>query len=156
MRSFLVLLALAAAPAFAQGTPPLGTQPLSSRDASKFFHAVCLRAAPGFGQSAATLAANGLVPNPETGTFYHPELNLSFQVRDGRCSMVFASEAEATEMALAFAAATALASGPDAVIQLDPTSGRAELPGPAGTRMMVEPFTANSGQSYFRALLGTP
>jgi hypothetical protein len=149
-------LALAAGGAHAQGEPGPGTQPLTSQTASKFFHAVCLSAAPGFAQAPATLAANGFAQSSGTGTYFHPDLNLSFQVAGGRCSMVFASDAAATEMALAFAAATAQATGQPASLELDAGTGHAEHPGPAGTRMMVEPFSAPSGEPYFRALLARP
>lgn len=155
IRALCLLLAVLGAPALAQGVPPLGEAPLPSRTAAKFFDAVCLRNAPGFGGAAAALAANGFAPNPETGTYYHPTLNLSFHVED-RCSMVFASDAPATEIGLAFGAATNAATGTAGEVTLDPVSGAASAPGPASTRMTVEPFAAPSGEPYFRALLGAP
>jgi hypothetical protein len=146
-----LLALLAAAPAAAQGVPPLGTAPLDAQTAAKFFSAVCLDTVPGFGNAGAALQANGFAPNPETGTYYHPRLDLSFHV-EGGCSMVFGSDATPGEIGLAFAMATAAAAG-SGEIGLDPVSGATTVPGPAGTLMRVEPFTAPSGQSYFRALL---
>ncbi len=119
--------------------------------AVKFFEAVCLRTAPSFRGARAVLEADRLARNPETGTYYHPTLDLSFHV-EGDCSMVFSSDDDTNVIGFAFAGATLAASG-GSDMGVDPDAGTTQARGPDGTFMTVGPFRAPDGSVYLRALL---
>lgn len=53
-------------------------------------------------ESEAAMREEGMQPNPETGTHYHPHFNLSVNPRDGVCSIVIAAEGDAGVAAQAF------------------------------------------------------
>ena len=92
-----LILAACPLPAAAQQAPvepgPNAVDPL---DAAVLFQQVCTASAPDFTGVPKVLSALPFQQHPETGTFYHRDLDLSFKVqdRDGemQCSMVFGTE----------------------------------------------------------------
>lgn len=150
MRALVLVGLLAATPAAAQGVPPIGEAALDAATAFKFFDAACLGTQPSFAGAPGALEANGFARNPETGTWYHPTLNLSVQADDA-CTMVFASDEDPGQVAMTLAMGVAAAAGGGADVSLDPSSGRAVVPGPDGSVFEMEPVPSQDGRRYYIA-----
>lgn len=144
--------------------PPLGTNPVAAQAAIDFYGVVCLLTAPGFGNAAMVLANNDFAQSAETGTWFHPVLNLSFNVTD-ECSMVLGTTDPVAliPISLASASIVALRGDPDtnisvgitpaADIMVDEARDGARAAGPAGTVTTVERMQVLQGQTYYRAVL---
>lgn len=70
-----------------------GSLPISVERATQVFTDFCVQQAPFFSDTIATAIADGFAPDPFFGTYFHPTDNLSVTTREGRCSIVFASDA---------------------------------------------------------------
>ncbi|WP_123580055.1 hypothetical protein [Phaeobacter piscinae] len=78
-----------------------GSQSVSPAIATAMFSKMC----GGDRSNVATQAAKlGFVQHSTFKTYYHPKLNLSVKLRDGECSMVFASDENPQKLHQAFRA----------------------------------------------------
>ena len=113
-----------------------GNQVSDPTYAGAIFAEACARSAPSFRQAGTTLAANGFVVAP-TGTYYHPQFDLSIRPTDSvACSIVFQVRGDAGE--------AVIAAGREIerrVAALDGTVDVGAYPGPGGktyVRMSIE------------------
>ena len=121
--------------------------------AVSLFDRVCAKTAPRFSGAPKALASLPVRQHPDTGTFYHQNLNLSFKVTVGRgCSMVFVSKERPGTLALAFG--STLSS--DGNVSMDPSTNNSFAKGPAGTEMnFITRKSAGRGARYFVVSLAT-
>jgi len=71
-----------------------GSLPISVERATQLFTDLCVQQAPFFSGTVAIAIADGFAPEPFMGTYFHPTENLSVTTREGRCSIIFASDAD--------------------------------------------------------------
>ena len=79
-----------------------GERPVPAARAVQYYSALCGQAANGRRAVEAAAGANGFVQNTKTGTYYHPQDNLSVKLTENICSMVFASESASSSVLAAF------------------------------------------------------
>ncbi len=114
MGRFRILTAVAGvlflgAPAQAQA-PSVGDAVANPAVLARLFAAACLESGSLF--EAQTMLANaGMVPNPETGTYFHQQFDMSVNPAGQVCSMVFAANQDGADRA-AFRQSTAQVIGP--------------------------------------------
>ncbi|MBW6418993.1 hypothetical protein [Celeribacter sp. PS-C1] len=117
------------------------------------FQSVCLDGAASPAKAKAAIDGLPMRQHPETGTYYHNSLNLSFKLiqDDGvsTCSMVFASRDPAGQLAIAFSAAAQS----DSSIKVDVASGYAEANGPKGTKFTFRPVPISGDVPLYNARL---
>lgn len=130
-------------PAITTNEMPGGNVP-SAATVVKMFASICGSTAPNFGKAPALLAAMPFALNKKTNVYWHRNLNLSFKVEKGKCSMVYRSQGPGSAKAIAKGLGTKLA-------VILPENGVAMAPGPKGTALT----TMYYGQSYHRAILET-
>jgi len=69
-----------------------GDIPVTGSQAENLFSQTCGVSDKGRAALEVAAARNGFVQNPDTTTYFHPNLDLSVKLRDdGRCSLVFVS-----------------------------------------------------------------
>ncbi len=121
--------------------------------AGSMFAIVCAETAPSFANAPAELASLPFVRHPETGTYYHHNLNLSIKLMPKACSMVFASNEDASVIGLILASGVSGQSGSKSnEIAVNPDSGNASANGPGGTKMRFE----RSPYGLFHVVLTAP
>ncbi|MCX8508083.1 MAG: hypothetical protein ORN49_04255, partial [Rhodobacteraceae bacterium] len=69
-------------------------------NASMIFGDVCVATAPSFRKAPAVMAKMPFRQHPGTGTYYHQNLDLWIKLMPKRCSMVFTSEDDPTELGM--------------------------------------------------------
>lgn len=143
--------------AFAQAQVIPGETPVDMPTAVMLFQSACLDSLPGFSGAEKALKAAGYTPNPETGTLYHPELNLSFNIDSGKsggkCSMVFTSKDDPGVLGIALGSAAAAESTGDSEIQIDPTSGDTTVDMGRGTEMLFHVIGDQAGAVYYHTVI---
>jgi hypothetical protein len=114
--------------------PDVGSDIASPAVLARLFHGVCVGAAS-LDAAEAVLESVGMVSNPETGTWFHQQFDMSVNPSGGICSIVFAAtdEAAATaEFLQSVAAVDAAGAGSVEIVRLPQVSEtylRAALPG---------------------------
>ncbi|HMS96285.1 MAG TPA: hypothetical protein PKA03_13905 [Tabrizicola sp.] len=145
----LAALALTTLPANAEVSP--GETPVDMNTAILLFQSTCLDHLPVFSGSAEAL--KGYTPNPETGTLYHPDLNLSFSIKTGKakgiCSMVFASDDVPGVLGIALTSAAAAVGGGEISVDPDMQNMMADLGDKGLMRFRV--IGDQGGDVYFHA-----
>jgi hypothetical protein len=133
-----------------------GDEPAEGVLASTLFSDVCVKTAPSFKSAPQVLQALPFQQHPETGTYYHQDLNFSVklhEINDTRtCSMVFASPDEKDQLALLFSLSVAANTGKPNV-SVDPNTATSSTDGPGGTKFTFFPAGKAGGLQYFRAAL---
>ncbi|GAB5448635.1 hypothetical protein [Gymnodinialimonas sp.] len=94
---------LAFAGPMAAQTPSVGSVIADPTVLGRMFANVCVAATDGAGVEA-SLQEVGMVPNPETGTYFHQLFDLSVNPTGGGCSMVFVTDLEDDAAMAAFEA----------------------------------------------------
>ena len=89
VRSALAVLAMAGA-ALAQ-SPDVGSTIANPAVLGRMFANVCI-GVNSMEQADAALRSVGMLDNPETGTFFHQQFDLSLNLGGGTCSMVFVTD----------------------------------------------------------------
>ena len=110
----LVLLASFAVqgnPVAAQ-TPSVGSAEANPAVLARLFAAACLQSGT-LSDAQAMLANAGMVPNPETGTYFHQQFDMSVNPAGELCSMVF-SVSDAARVAETFRGSAAAVVGAQA------------------------------------------
>lgn len=148
----LAALALTTLPACAEVTP--GETPVDMNTAIMLFQSTCLDHLPDFSGSAKALTDYSV--NPETGTLYHPDLNLSFNIKTGKakgiCSMVFASNEDPGVLGLALTSAAAAVGGGGVSVDPDMQNMATDLGNKGLMRFRV--IGEQAGDFYFHAAVG--
>lgn len=107
-------MALCAGMAAAQEVGP-GPDPAPPAEAARIFAGVCAATLPDFRAAPAAIAALPLRQNPQTGTWYHRQLDLSVKLHrlngENVCSVVFSSSGQQAAVSREMGAATAQAVG---------------------------------------------
>lgn len=93
----------------------IGTENVESVSGSIMFGQICADTYPDFDKARQALAAMPFKQNPNTGTYYHQNVDMSVKLIDNGadhiCSMVFGSKDDPDGLAIIFAAASAKAKG---------------------------------------------
>ena len=149
----LAAFALTTLPVRAEVTP--GETPVDMNTAIMLFQSTCLDHLPDFSGSAKALKGD-YTPNPETGTLYHPDLNLSFNIKTGKangvCSMVFASDEDPGVLGLALTSAAAAVGGGGVTVDPDMQNMATDLGDKGLMRFRV--IGEQAGDFYFHAAVG--
>lgn len=124
-----------------------GSARVDAMDAAFIFSDVCVKTAPGFAKAPAAMQSMPFAQHPETGTYYHKNLDLSIKLMPKRCSMVFRSGDDTMMVGIAMSGAV-----PAPEIALDPITDGTTAKGPKGTTLTVSPV----GNGMFRAVLIAP
>jgi hypothetical protein len=130
-----------------------GDEPVDALFAGIMFGDVCVDTLPDF--AGAPAALEGYRQNTATGTYYHPNLDLSVKLtpdNGGTCSMVFSSRADAVEIAISVLAAAG-ADGPENALGLDPITGAGSTVAKGGAVVQFLPAGRNGGRQYYRAFV---
>ncbi len=118
------------------------------------FTEICLDTLPEFRKAAAVVQALPFRQHPDTGTWYHRDLDLSVKLfTDGGhtyCSMVFSSRDAAGELAMFFGFTAALASD-NPQLGVDPDADTAMVQLPRGAVFEFTPGASAGGKQYYRA-----
>lgn len=144
----------AVAPAVDSGVGP-GSASVDEMDASMIFSKVCGDTAPSFRKAPSVMKGMAFRQRPETGTYYHQNLDLSIKLFPKRCSMVFGSKSDPLQLGLMLAAAAGVNSGSNEV-SVDPDSGASATKGPKGTSFRFEPGPLHDQYPMYRAVLIAP
>ncbi len=118
------------------------------------FEDLCINTSPSFRRTAAEATKYGMIQSEKTGTFFHQTLNLSVNIRNGKCSMVFASNEDPGVLAVGLAIATAASVKSDTEISVDPITGTASTKARGGKIMTLNPLPPIKGKKYYRAAIG--
>jgi len=140
----------AAIPVGSRDTGP-GPDDADGLMSAMMFGRVCVDTAPSMARARQEIASLPFVQHPETGTYYHTNVNLSFKLGTGgdrSCSMVFGTREEAGGLAILFAATTGASS-----IELDPDRGSAAANLPNGGRFSFRPGTRHGGLTFYNAYI---
>jgi hypothetical protein len=152
----LKILLCVALPAAAQQNYP-ATTPLPADEAVIFFAQVCTANVPKTNKAHSVLKKEDFWKRPETGTYYHPKYNLSFQITSrygGTCSMVFASKDPPHELATGFgmvAAMTVNSIDKSPEVSLDAKSNVSRVEFQEGWLFQFEPAGKTDGVAYYHA-----
>ncbi len=111
-------------------SPDVGSTRANPEVLGRMFANICL-AATSLEQAEGALRGVGMLDNPQTGTFFHQEFDLSVNPGGGQCSMVFVTDRDGD------AAIAAFRSGLGVAAQSVQTS-----------------FQTNAGEVYVRAGIG--
>ncbi|WP_126974940.1 hypothetical protein [Frigidibacter oleivorans] len=120
--------------------------------AAMLFNDVCGDTGAKPAAAKAVLAKLPVTQHPETGTYYHQNLDLSFKlVKEGShdvCSMVFGSRSELSSIGLMLAAGSAAKGAP---VGMDPDTGEIEAKAAKGGTLYFAPINQQNGRKYYRA-----
>lgn len=149
--------ALTAASATAEPT----REPLNLEQASEHLKKICFETSPSFDDAEAALRAGSFVRNTRTGTYFHPTLDLSFNLRPvgGKpgCSMVFVSNEDANQLALLLAIGSQFNVEEDRKqidIGVDPKTGAASAEMGNGQVFLFRPRgTSRKGKKFYSAFV---
>ncbi|NBE06533.1 hypothetical protein [Paragemmobacter ruber] len=87
-----------------------GTNEATSEVAAKIFYQVCVQTAPTFENAEAVLRGLEFNLKTDSGTFFHPDYDLSAQIKTGvaepQCSLVTIGNGTPSEMAMDYAGVT--------------------------------------------------
>lgn len=128
-----------------------GSDPVDEVSAGMIFSSVCGDTAPSFRKAPAAMAKMPFRQRPETGTYYHQNLDLSVKLMPKRCSMVFGSRADAGQLAILLTAASK-----STEVVIDPNTNAARGKGPKGTRVEFDPMNMRDLSPMYRAVLIAP
>ncbi|MEX3016638.1 hypothetical protein [Gymnodinialimonas hymeniacidonis] len=121
----LGLLAMTFAGAADAQAPSVGSAEANPAVLARLFAATCIESGA-LAEAQALLANAGMVPNPETGTYFHQQFDMSVNPSGELCSMVF-SVADAAAVADVFrASAAAVVGGEAADIEIRQLEGNAD------------------------------
>ena len=153
----LALVAAVLAGGGASAEDLAGSKPVGIENATNMFQKICVETLPDFKRAKAILDASGFAANPETGTLYHPTLNLSFKVKSGKangaCSMVFVSRTDPLQLGIALSTAAVTSGRGDGGVGMDPQTGFAQVDLGKGTIMTFEPSMKMGGDRYYHAVI---
>ncbi|WP_420857489.1 hypothetical protein [Marivivens marinus] len=140
--------------ASAAGPVVPGETPADAIFAAALFGQICAENAPTFRNAGATLGGLPFRQHPQTGTYYHSNVNLSVKIfppssGTTACSMVFVSRDDAMTIGLAIAAQVS----DDGQIGVNPDTGATMAQGPGGTVLIVEPTIRQGRDQFYRAVL---
>lgn len=128
-------------------------EPVSAQEALNNF-AVCINSAPTFADAAGQLSDMTFTQHPQTGTWYHDDLNLSIKLMSDRCSMVFSSPEEPAELGLILAVGSAMTNEDEkASVDLNPDTGAAGSMARGGAEFTFVPTGFIGEKPYFRAVI---
>ena len=134
-----------------------GNEQVSSDLAAFIFKDACVDPYPGFATTPAVLTRIGMRPHAQTGTYYHPKLDLSVKLLDGKrgkvCSMVFASREPAGQLSILFSVVS-LEKSKTSTVGIDPGSSTGMVKLSDGRSMTFGPAVKARGRSYYRAAMG--
>ena len=134
-----------------------GNEQVSSDLAAFIFKDACVDPYPGFATTPAVLTRIGMRPHAQTGTYYHPKLDLSVKLLDGKrgkvCSMVFASREPAGQLSILFSVVS-LEKSKTSTVGIDPGSSSGMVKLSDGRSMTFGPAVKARGRSYYRAAMG--
>ena len=125
-----------------------GAEMADGISAMLIFTRVCLDTQPHFKKAPAVLADLPFRQRPETGTYYHQNLDLSVKLVGGRCSMVFTSADDPTQLGILMSAASG-----NGQMSIDPNTGAASTVTKNGARLEFEPIGRSKGRNWYRAVL---
>lgn len=121
-------------------------------EALGIFESVCVKTYPNMTAAKAAVSKLPFAVNPQTGTYYHKNLDLSIKLFEGRpkaCSLVFGSRQDFLEVAIPFAAIT----GSGANIEIFETPRSAVTTGPNNSTFVIQPFGNDPKRNYYNAVL---
>ena len=135
-----------------------GSELLSKDTSVSLFSSVCVQNFPNGQAAQDVLERNGFQPHPATGTFYDGQRNASFKLfgknRMRKCSMVFASNEKAVELAMIFTLASAIAeNNGNANIYVDPEFGISRTKSHGDAEMTFVQTQRFGEGSYYQAAL---
>lgn len=128
-----------------------GAQEVDGLIAATMFRRVCVDTAPSFARARSEIAAMPFVQHPETGTYYHRNLNLSFKLLDSgpkRCSIVFGSNESAGQLAIFMATSTGSQN-----IAIDPSTNTSTAQLPNGAQFGFEKTSRYQNTNYYNAFI---
>lgn len=105
-----------AGPATAQ-SPDVGSTIANPAVLGRMFANVCI-GVNSMEQADAALRSVGMLDNPETGTFFHQQFDLSLNPGGGTCSMVFVTD-QPGAFAIEIFGKTVVLTHPDAMVDVD-------------------------------------
>jgi len=114
--------------------PLVGSTMANPAVLARLFVNVCVNA-PNRADAEAMLVGLAMAVNPSTGTYFHPEFDMSINPAGARCSIVFGSNRSTADAMAAFSASVA------------------QVMGAQGQNVDVEPVTTGD-TTYIRAGIG--
>lgn len=137
-----------------------GSQQVDANNAMSLFKTVCIETLPQFAKAPSRIAAYPFRQSPQTGTYFHTDLDLSFKLGKMRgsgkkfCSMVFTSKEKADKLSLLMSLSAATGSSTkNPSIGIDPQNGASSIVLTNGAQFSFIPTGRQGGQTYYRALL---
>lgn len=124
MGGWALALGVAAGPLAAQA-PDVGSTIANPAVLGRMFANVCIGVST-MEQADAALRSVGMLDNPETGTFFHQQFDLSLNPSGGTCSMVFVTDQtgpEAIEIFRKTVEVTHADAAPDVNLSSNETNG---------------------------------
>ncbi len=128
--------------------------------ASTMFKQICVDTLPRFAGAKKSIGALPFRKHPKTGTYFHTDLDLSIKIgkfagsSQNRCSMVFASRDDPTQLALfmSLGVKSSAASG-NVPIGVDAKAGAAGMNLSGGAKFTFAPTGRSDGRNYYRAVI---
>lgn len=133
-----------------------GSEQVDGFAAAAILGDVCVATAPSFRNAPAVMAKMPFRQHPGTGTYYHQTLDLSVKLLPKRCSMVFTSKDEPSQLGIAIATSAAMAGQSTGSMGLDPDTGAASTLAKNGATIAFEPMGRSNGRNWYRAVVIAP
>lgn len=124
--------------------------------AMAMFSDICIKTSPSFRGAPAALAKLPFRQHPETGTYYHRNVDLSVKLMPKRCSMVFTSKDDPGQLGMIAGTTTAMADQDTGSMGLDPDTGAASTIARNGTLIEFTPTGRQHGRSWYRIVAIAP
>lgn len=142
--------------AVATGPVGPGSEQADGLSAMALFSDVCIKTSPSFRGAPAALKKLPFRQHPDTGTYYHQNLDLSIKLMPKRCSMVFTSRDNANSLGIIAGTTAAMADQDTGEMALDPTSGAASTVAKNGTKVEFAPMGRDHGRNWYRIVAIAP
>ena len=138
--------------AVSRGDVRPGTHQVDGIIASGLFGQICVETSPKFSRTRSVIAALPFMQHPETGTYYHQNLDLSVKLTNGAndstCSMVFASKDSPMQLSIIMSVAAGSPS-----IGIDPSGHSSSTTLPNGAQMRFLSVGRTAGKNYYTAAI---